>query len=48
MFETLERQGIAVRPMTPYGLPEHLRITIGAASEMAEVTSALATAGTER
>lgn len=42
VFETLERQGIAVRPMTPYGLPVHLRITIGAASEMAAVTAALA------
>jgi histidinol-phosphate aminotransferase len=28
-FETLLRRGIIVRPVGNYGLPEHLRVTLG-------------------
>jgi len=29
VFEALQRQGVIVRPMQPYGMPEWLRITVG-------------------
>lgn len=29
VFEELQRRKVIVRPMDPYGLPEHIRITIG-------------------
>lgn len=29
IFEALQRRGIIVRPMKPYGLPEWLRVTVG-------------------
>jgi histidinol-phosphate aminotransferase len=37
----LKARGILVRPMHPYGLDQCLRITLGAAAEMDEVTTAL-------
>lgn len=33
VFEALQRAGVIVRPMDPYGLPEHIRITVGTAAE---------------
>ena len=33
VFKGLEREGVIVRPMDPYGLPEHIRITIGTRAE---------------
>jgi histidinol-phosphate aminotransferase len=33
VFQGLEREGVIVRPMDPYGLPEHIRITIGTRPE---------------
>jgi histidinol-phosphate aminotransferase len=33
VFQGLEREGVIVRPMDPYGLPEHIRITIGTRAE---------------
>ena len=39
--EALKRRGIVVRPLTPYGLPENLRITIGTEEEMAAVAAAI-------
>lgn len=33
IFESMQRAGVIVRPMDPYGLPEYIRITIGTRSE---------------
>jgi histidinol-phosphate aminotransferase len=44
----LNRRGIIPRPMAPYGLPEHLRITIGLADELQAVLSALDEFAAER
>jgi len=33
VFETLKTKGVIVRPMDVYGLPEHIRVTVGKASE---------------
>jgi len=30
VFSELQKQGVIVRPMRPYGMPEWLRITVGA------------------
>jgi histidinol-phosphate aminotransferase len=38
----LKRRGIAVRPMAMFGLPNHLRITIGRDEEMRALTEAVA------
>ena len=35
------RKGVIVRPMNGYGLPEHVRITIGTAEENERSISAL-------
>jgi histidinol-phosphate aminotransferase len=32
-FEALQRQGVIVRPMDVYGLPEYVRVTVGTAGE---------------
>jgi len=40
-FPRLLRQGVIVRPIAGYGLPQHLRITIGTAQENARVLEAL-------
>lgn len=44
LVERLRREGILVRSMAPYELPNWLRITIGTASEMAVLRAALARA----
>lgn len=41
VFESLQQEGIIVRPMDPYGLPDFIRITIGTASENEACVSAL-------
>ena len=33
VFEALQRQGVIVRPMKPYGLAEWLRVTVGTAEQ---------------
>jgi len=35
------RKGVIVRPMNAYGLPHHLRITVGNAQENARLVAAL-------
>jgi histidinol-phosphate aminotransferase len=40
-FEFLRRRGILTRRMAAYGLPQHLRITIGTGAEMEAVAAAL-------
>jgi histidinol-phosphate aminotransferase len=34
VFDALLRKGVIVRPMAEYGLPEHVRVTIGTREEM--------------
>jgi histidinol-phosphate aminotransferase len=41
VYEALLRQGVIVRPMGGYGLPRHLRITVGEAEENARFLQAL-------
>lgn len=41
IFDALQRQGVIVRPMDPYGLPEYIRITIGTRAENRRCISAL-------
>jgi histidinol-phosphate aminotransferase len=36
------REGVITRPLTPYNMPNHLRISIGTAEEMERCASALA------
>jgi len=33
IFDVMQREGVIVRPMDPYGLPEYIRITIGTRAE---------------
>ena len=40
-FAFLHARGILVRKMAAYGLPQHLRITIGTGEEMERVAAAL-------
>ena len=50
-FAFLQSRGILTRQMGGYGLPQHLRITIGTGEEMETVAAALAefmAAGDER
>ena len=42
VFTFLRSRGILTRKMAAYGLPQHLRITIGTGPEMETVASALA------
>ncbi len=42
-FEALQRQGIIVRPMDGYGLPEYVRVTIGKPEENERCLTALKT-----
>jgi len=44
VYEALLRQGVIVRPLGGYGLPTHLRITIGTEQENARMLAALAVA----
>ena len=41
VYQRLLRQGVIVRPVGAYGLPEHLRVTIGTESENARFLQAL-------
>lgn len=41
VFQALLRRGVIVRPVTNYGMPEHLRISIGLAQENAKCLLAL-------
>ena len=42
IFKRLLRRGVIVRPVSGYGLPEHLRVTIGTAEENDRFLAALA------
>jgi histidinol-phosphate aminotransferase len=44
VFEALQKQGVIVRPMDGYQLPEWIRITIGTPQENERCLSALKTA----
>lgn len=41
VFEALLRRGVIVRPMDAYGLPRHVRVTVGTAAENARFLEAL-------
>jgi histidinol-phosphate aminotransferase len=41
VYEALLRAGIIVRPLVPYGMPRHLRITIGTPEQMQRLLAAL-------
>jgi histidinol-phosphate aminotransferase len=41
VYEALLRRGIIVRPLAPYGMPNHLRITIGTPAQMQRLLAAL-------
>jgi histidinol-phosphate aminotransferase len=43
VYEGLLREGVIVRPMDGYGLPEYLRVTIGLPEENARFIEALET-----
>jgi histidinol-phosphate aminotransferase len=42
IFKRLLRRGVIVRPIGGYGLPEHLRVTVGTAAENDKLLAALA------
>ena len=44
VFEHLLRQGVIVRPVAGYGMPDHLRVTVGLAAENDRFLAALAVA----
>ena len=41
IFDALLRNGLIVRPVGNYGLPEHLRITVGTGAQNAALLDAL-------
>lgn len=41
VFEAMQRSGVIVRPMDPYGLPEYIRITVGTRAENRRCIKAL-------
>jgi len=41
VYEGLLRQGVIVRPMTGYGFPQHVRVTVGTAEENRRFVTAL-------
>jgi len=41
VYEALLRQGVIVRPMSVYGFPEHVRVTVGTADENQRFITAL-------
>jgi len=43
VFEALMREGVIVRPMDGYGLPRHVRVTVGTRAENAKCVEALRT-----
>lgn len=42
LFQELQREGVIVRPMDGYGLPDHVRITVGTPAENRRCLAALA------
>ena len=44
VFLALQARGVIVRPLTPYGLPDHLRVTIGTEEQNTRFLEALAQA----
>jgi histidinol-phosphate aminotransferase len=44
VYESMLRQGVIVRPIAGYGLPNHLRITVGTAAQNTRMLQALAQA----
>jgi len=44
VFEHLLRQGVIVRPVGGYGMPDHLRVTVGLPEENERFLAALAAA----
>jgi histidinol-phosphate aminotransferase len=44
VYERLLREGVIVRPVASYGLPEHVRVTVGLAEENRRFLAALASA----
>jgi histidinol-phosphate aminotransferase len=44
VFESLLGQGVIVRPVGGYGLPDHLRVTVGLPEENERFLAALAVA----
>ncbi len=41
IFERMQREGVIVRPMDPYGLPDYIRITVGRPAENRRCAEAL-------
>jgi len=41
VYEALLRRGVIVRPLAPYNMPNHLRITIGTPAQMDRLLTAL-------
>lgn len=41
VFQELQKQGVIVRPMGPYGFPDHVRISIGTAEQNQRLIEAL-------
>jgi histidinol-phosphate aminotransferase len=44
LFETLQRRGLIVRPLKPYGMPEWVRVTVGTAEQNERFLAELAAA----
>lgn len=44
LFETLQRRGLIVRPLRPYGMPEWVRVTVGTAEQNERFLTELASA----
>jgi histidinol-phosphate aminotransferase len=44
VFDALQRRGVIVRPMKPYGMPEWLRITVGSREQNERLLASLAAA----
>ena len=43
VFQELQKAGVIVRPMAPYGFPEYVRISIGTAAENQRLIATLQT-----
>jgi histidinol-phosphate aminotransferase len=41
VFEELQKRKVIVRPMDPYGLPDHIRITIGTPEQNQTIMDAI-------
>jgi len=41
VYESMLREGVIVRPIAGYGMPDHLRITVGLAEQNARCLAAL-------